>query len=186
MFMMKYLQRSMAAIRGFIATSLDGYIADRDGKVDWLKPFESAGSGYTAFIAEIETVVMGRTTYDQIRSFDIGWPYPGKRGIVVTSNAISHAPDRVEAWHEGVEKLIPALRAFDNGDVWIVGGAQLQSAFLAAGELDQLELFIIPLLLGDGVPLFPKGNKISDLQLNKSETLASGVVRLDYDLRANQ
>ena len=129
---------------------------------------------------------MGRTTYDQVLSFKVGWPYTGKRllGIVVTSNGISNPPDRVEAWHEGIEKLSPVLRAFDDGDVWIVGGGQLQSAFLAAGALDRLELFLIPILLGDGVPLFPRGEAISAPKLNEVKPLAAGMVRLDYDLRS--
>ena len=76
------------------------------------------------------------------------------------------------------------LRAIDDQDVWIVGGAQVQSAFLAAGELDRLEIFLIPVLLGDGIPLFPKGETIDDLKLNESETLERGRVRLEYDLRS--
>ena len=173
----------MATIRGFIAASVDGYIADKDGKIDWLKPFERVDYGYDDFIATIGTVVLGRTTYDQIASFGIGWPYAGKRGFIVTSKAISDPPERVEAWQDGVENLVPVLRAIDDGDIWIVGGAQLHSTFLAAGELDRLELFLIPVLLGDGVPLFSSGETNCRLSLNGARSLGSGMVRLDYGLR---
>lgn len=173
----------MAMIRGFIAASLDGYVADKDGGVDWLKPFEAVDYGYDAFIAQIGTVVMGRTTFDQIPSFGVGWPYAGKRGIVVTSRDLESPYDGVEAWRAGVEALIPRLRAQDDGDAWIVGGAALQSAFIAAGAMDQLSLFIVPVTLGDGVPLFPKHDRGANrLQLLDVAALDRGMVRLNYAL----
>lgn len=177
----------MSIIRGFIAASLDGYIADRDGGIGWLTPFDDVDYGYAGFIAEIGTVVMGRTTYDVVAGFEGGWLYAGKRGIVVTSTPLTDAPAGVEAWHAGVPALIAHLRAQErdqNGDdVWVVGGGGLQAAFIAAGALDRLDLFVIPVLLGDGVPLFPKdGTPQRRLALEATESYANGMVRLRYAL----
>ncbi len=172
----------MTVIRGYMAASADGYIADRDGGVGWLDPFNGLDYGYTAFIAQIRTVVMGRATYDQARGFGPDWVYAGKRGIVVTSSSLHDAPADVTAWHDDLPGLAAHLRALDDGDVWIVGGSQLQSALIEIGALDRLELFYMPVLLGNGVPLFRAGKDIRALQLEAAEPFENGVVRLDYRL----
>jgi dihydrofolate reductase len=100
----------MVSIRGFIAASLDSYIATPDGGIEWLKPFEKFDYGYDRFIAEITTVVMGRKTYDQLPALGLDWPYPGKPGIVVTSRTLASSSQGVVAWRNGVESLIAHLR----------------------------------------------------------------------------
>lgn len=175
----------MGIIRGFIAASLDGYIADTDGGIGWLTPFDGVDYGYAGFIAEIGTVVMGRRTYDDIAGFPGGWLYEGKRGLVVTSRPLGAAPAGVEPWHEGVPALLAhlATRPDGEGDVWVVGGGGLQAAFIAAGALRRLDLFVIPVLLGAGVPLFPAGETPArGLTLDGTESYANGMVRLRYAL----
>jgi dihydrofolate reductase len=168
-------------IRGYIASSVDGYVADKSGGIDWLRAFDDVDYGYDSFISEIETVVMGRRTYDQIPSLGIGWPYSGKRGLVVTSSPLTQLHPGVEAWTGGVDKLITYLRERNRGDVWVVGGAQLQSAFIEAGALERLELFLIPVLLGDGISLFPKTEpRPRNLVLHNVEMLPKGMTRLIY------
>lgn len=171
----------MAGIRGYMAMSLDGYIADAEGGVGWLTPFDGVDTGYERFIAGIDTVVMGRLTYDQIPGFSIGWPYPGKRGIVVTSRPLDVTYAEATAWQGCVAELIADLRSRKER-VWVLGGAQLQAAFLAGGGLDRLELFVIPVLLGDGVRLFPPATIApARLTLRESEILPLGMVRLAYE-----
>ncbi|MCJ8142042.1 dihydrofolate reductase family protein [Ancylobacter sp. A5.8] len=174
------------AIVGYMAASLDGYIADRDGGISWLAPFDEVDSGYADFIADIETVVMGRTTYDQViamgRESGAGWFYKGKRSLVVTSRPLADAPVGVEPWQEGVPALIAHLRALP-GNSWIVGGAGLQDAFIAADALDRLDLFVIPVLLGDGLAMFPRNARgPRGLTLERSLALPKGMVRLTYRL----
>lgn len=88
------------------------------------------------------------------------WNWPGngptqtKRPCRHLKTSVSRHPRRVEAWHDGVEALAPHLRAQTQGDIWIVGGVQLQTRLIELGALDRLELFVMPLFLGDGVPLF--------------------------------
>ncbi|MCW5713623.1 MAG: dihydrofolate reductase [Bauldia sp.] len=169
-------------IRGYMAASADGYIADREGGISWLDPFNDVDAGYGAFIAGIGTVVMGRRTYDQVRTFG-AYPYAAQRSIIVTHRPIEAAPPGVEAWREGVTSLIAQLRQTEGErDAWIVGGAALQAEFIAAGALDSLELFVIPVLLGDGVRMFPPSPFSRPLRLDGATALGKGMVRLAYGL----
>lgn len=174
----------MTRIYGFIAASLDGYIADRNGGLDWLAPFDDVDSGYGAFIAEIGTVVMGRATYEAVRAMPGGWPYAGKRGLIVTSRPLPDAPAGVAAWTQGVPALIDHVRRGESeGAAWVVGGGGLQAAFIAAGAFDRLDLFVIPVLLGGGIALFPPGaTPARRLQLEETERYANGMTRLRYAL----
>ncbi|EHM00378.1 RibD domain protein [Acetobacteraceae bacterium AT-5844] len=163
----------------YIALSLDGCIATRDGSVGFLDAFQDADYGYDAFAASVGTVVCGRATYEQVMTFG-AWPYTGKRCIVVTRHPLGvDAPPGVEAWHEGVQALANML-AEAPGRVWIMGGARLIQAFLLAEALERLELFVMPLLLGGGLPLFPSRGSLSGLKLLESTTYANGVLRLVY------
>lgn len=168
-------------IRGYMATSVDGYIADRDGGIDWLKPFDSVDAGYASFIEGIGTVVSGRATYDQVRDFPGGWGFEGKRSIIVTSRPLGDSPPGIERWEGNITTLIAELRAApDEKAAWVVGGAALQAAFLEAGAIDTLDLFVIPVLLGDGVRMFPPSAAQRPLRLLSAEALGLGMVRLSY------
>ncbi len=174
----------MATIHGYIAASVDGYIATADGGVDWLEKYGDVGAGafsYDRFIAGIRTVVMGRATYDAIAGFDVDWPYGEQRAIVVTSRPIERPAGLIETWSDGVDALVDHLRALDDGDVWIVGGGRLQQAFIERGALDSLALFIAPELLGGGIPLFPPNGFARPATLVSSETLSAGFVRILYE-----
>lgn len=170
----------MMRIRGYIAASLDGYIAAADGSVDWLLEFQQQDFGFANFLEDIETVILGRSTYDQVWSFGVGWPYAGKRAIILTSRPVENLPPGAEVWNGPVEELAAKLRTEGGGDAWVVGGASVQRAFLDAGALDRIELFVIPVLLGDGVPLWPKSDRGHRLSLTAMERLEGGMVRLDY------
>lgn len=177
----------MAMIRGYIAASLDGYIASADGTLDWLTKYGDVGGGdfsYGRFIAGIRTVVMGRATYDAIAGFDVDWPYGDQRTIVLTSRPIDRPASPVETWSDGVDALADHLRALDDGDVWIVGGGRLQQAFIERRALDTLALFIAPEIIGGGIPLFPSNGFARPVRLVSAETLPAGFVRILYDFGA--
>ena len=106
-------------IRVYIAASLDGFIATADGGVAWLRRFDAEDYGYADFATEIGTIVMGRTTYQQVRGFG-AWPYAGKRGFVLSSQLIDPMPDGMAAWRGDVDALISVLTDGDR-DAWIVG-----------------------------------------------------------------
>lgn len=146
----------MAIIRGYIAASLDGLIVSGDGSLDWLYKYDDMDLGehdYRLFLKGIRTVVMGRATYDFIASEPSPWAYEGQRVIVVTSRPIERPKGPLEI-RADVDSLIEELRALDDGDVWVLGGGRLQMAFMERGALDEIEIYVIPEILGSGQPLF--------------------------------
>ena len=166
----------------YIAASLDGYVASPDGGVDWLKPFETEDYGYQRFIAGITTLVMGRHTYEQALSFG-DWPYKGRDTLVVTSHPLDAAtmPDRVTARPADFVTLAQELRG-RTGDSWLVGGPGCLHGFMQHGAVDRPELYVIPILLGNGIPLFPKADApYRMLHLRQQSSFSNGVQRLVYD-----
>ena len=173
----------MATIRGYMAASLDGYIAASGGGIDWLRRYDGVDFGahaYDRFIRDIETLVMGRATYDAIVAMGEGWPYIGKHVIIVTSRPLPDPAGALELWHDTIDALIDDLRRREDGDVWIVGGGLLQQAFIAAGALDRLELFIVPEIIGGGHQTFPPNGFRRSVRLVSATAFPSGAVALDY------
>lgn len=161
----------------FIATSLDGFIARRDGSLDWLKIVEQPGEdyGYAKFAATVDTLVMGRGTYDVVVGFP-EWAYAGKRVIVLT-----HRPGEARHGEEffagSVEELAARLERDGVRRVYVDGGIVIQQ-FLAAKLVDDLTISVIPVLLGDGLPLFAHSE--AALALEGVERWPSGLVQLRY------
>lgn len=171
-------------VRLFIAVSLDGYIADSVGNVDWLAPFEDQDYGYPEFIEQVGLIVMGRTTFDHIGTAG-EWPYAGRPCLVLTSSPLPDAvPEGVSAWSEGVHALIARVRQTEAGDVWVMGGGLTISTFLQHAAVDQMDLFIMPVFLGQGVPLFPAGPSLRPPTLARHKEYSSGVVQLTYRFQA--
>ena len=166
----------MAEVVYYVAASVDGYIAMPDGAVDWLAPFHTAGDdyGYGAFLATLGGIVMGRRTYDQVRGFG-PWPYTGLDCRVVTSRPLSEAPD----WVTPVATPAEAVAGWADRRVWLVGGTTLLDGFRAAKLVREYHAFVMPVLLGGGVPLFHTGPAAS-LQLISAAGLPSGVVEFRY------
>lgn len=174
----------MARIVGYIAASLDGRIAAEDGSLNWLFAYDDMDLGphdYNTFLRRIGTVVMGRATYDFIDQEATPWAYAGKRVIVVTSRPIERPKGKLET-RTDVDALIGELRALDDGDVWMLGGGQLQTAFLERGALDEIEIYVIPELIGGGPLLFPATGFRASPRLLSAKALDRGCVRLHYAL----
>jgi dihydrofolate reductase len=172
----------MARILGYIASSLDGFIATGDDRLDWLFQYNDMDLGehdYKTFLKRMRTLVMGRGTYDFIAGDPAPWDYEGHRVLVVTSRPIDRPKGKLEV-RSDVDALIAELRALDDGDVWMMGGGQLQMAFLERGALDEIEIYVIPELLGGGRPLFPAtGHRVSPTLID-AQPLDRGCVRLHY------
>lgn len=172
----------MARIVGYIAASLDGYIADADNSLDWLFKYNDMDLGehdYVSFMKTIRTVVMGRGTYDWLAADPAPWAYDAQRAIVVTKTPVENPKGKLET-RSDIDALIIELRALDDGDVWMLGGGQLQMAFMERGALDELEIYIIPELLGGGAPLFPPKGLRASPQLISANAMDKGCVRLHY------
>ncbi|HZY49800.1 MAG TPA: dihydrofolate reductase family protein [Devosia sp.] len=171
----------MARIVGYIATSLDGFIADPSESLDWLtgSDAELGEHHYDLFIKRIRTVVMGRATYDWLMRNSNSWPYAEQRTIVVTSRPLPNPPAAVET-RSDVDALVAELRAFEDGDVWMCGGGKLQMAFLERGALDEIEIYVASALIGGGYPLFPATGFKATPRLISAKALGAGMARLHY------
>ena len=173
---------SRPRIRLYVAVSLDGFIADSSGGVAWLRPYETEDVGFSAFLNEVGTIVSGRRTYDQALGFP-AWPYEGKRIVVLTHRPLeAHPPVGVEAYTGDIAALAARLKQETTGDIWILGGAAVAQDFLERGLVDRIELYMIPVLLGDGVRLFAPGESMRTLAFSEARSFANGIVGLIYDL----
>ncbi len=168
-----------------IAVSLDGKIARPDGSVaDWLAAdYPAEDFGFETFLAGVAAILMGRGTYDAVRRFG-DWPYPGKPTVVLTTRSLGDLPPAgVEARSGDVAAVAAELDAQGHRRVWIEGGGQVVRSMIAIGKIDVLEMAVIPVILGDGIPLFPQGTGELKLRLVRCETKANGALHLVYERR---
>lgn len=163
----------------FIATSLDGFIARRDGSVDWLEAVARPDEdhGYHAFFDSVDALVMGRNTYDTVLAQG-SWPYGDTPCFVLTHRpATGHdTVTFVQGTPDGVVAKLERLRA---RRVYVDGGEVIRQ-FLSAGLIDDMTLSIIPVLLGDGIPLFGPGGRERPLALVEARSWPSGLCQLHY------
>lgn len=161
----------------FIATSLDGYIARRDGGLDWLAIVEQPGEdyGYRAFERTVDAIVIGRKTYETALGFG-AWPYGDKRVVVLTHQPLAsrHGEQIVDA---SPPELVERLARDGVQHAYIDGGTVIRQ-FLAANLIDDLTLSVLPMLLGDGIRLF--GDAELRLALDGVRSWSSGLVQLRY------
>ncbi len=154
----------MPKITIYIATSLDGYIAREDGSIDWLP--ESAESGYDAFYKSIDTVIMGKTTYEQVLTFG-EYPYKDKKSFVFTTT--NQTKDENIEFVSDIDKFVIDGFQGTGKNIWLVGGAQIIASFLKQKVVDEIIVTMIPVLLGKGVPLFQNIENEIRLELIKTK-----------------
>jgi len=173
----------MRKIKLRVAITLDGFIADTEGGVDWLHRFHATGPradyGMTAFFRSIDTVLMGRHTHDFALSHGMKG-YSGKKNLVFTRTKPPGKRDGVEYISRDPANLVAALRRQPGKDIWLCGGGDLARQLLERKSVDEISLSVIPILLGDGIPLFQKGYPETDLELIECKTYESGLVGLVY------
>ena len=142
----------------YLAISLDGYLAGPDGEVDWLAgedPHYPGDLGYDDFFRQVDTILMGRTTYDQLVSqlSPDRWPYPGRTTIVFTHRPLPGSRE-LQFTAESPAAVVERLRREAGEVIWICGGASLAGQLARAGLIDRYQLTILPCLQGEGIPLF--------------------------------
>ena len=169
----------------FIATSLDGFIARANGDLDWLTGVQSASTeqdyGYEEFINTVDTIVVGRNTFERVLTFDT-WPYSGKKVVVLSSRPSAvppHLVDSVEWLSLPPQQLVERLAAQGATHLYVDGGKTIQG-FLNAGLIDELTITRVPILIGTGLPLF--GPLDHDVRLTHTATqqFESGFVQSKY------
>src|SRR5437660_11903859 len=173
----------MRRLKLFFAMSLDGYIAGSDGDTSW-----RLGDGdyrYEAFLAVVDTVLLGRRTYESALSF-AQWPYPGRKVVVFTrGNALRVISPNTVATSRTPADIIEELRARDGSNLWLVGGGGLVRECLDAGLIDDVIVSIHPILLGEGAPFVVPGATRTPLTLTAERRYPSGLVQLTYRVDRN-
>jgi dihydrofolate reductase len=166
----------------FVGTSLDGFIARRDGALDFLPDGGGEPHGFDEFFASVDALVIGRKTYETVLSFG-GWAYGTKPVVVLSTSGIAPAPAGaiVERMAGDPREIAAALAARGVRHVYVDGGITIQR-FLRAGLIDRLVVTRVPVLIGDGIPLF--GALPRDIALRHVATrqFASGLVQSEYEV----
>ena len=181
----------MAAVY-FCAQSLDGYIASADDTIDWLTEYEGEyagatdlplGDNYATFMDGIGALVMGSATYAFVLDLE-EWPYPEHPVWVLTSRDLpARAGADVRIVRGDGAELHDEIAASAGGrDVWVVGGGNVASQYADAGLLDRVEVTVVPVVLGDGKPLFDRARSGPPLQLVSTRPFANGMVELRYEV----
>lgn len=169
----------MRRIRYQVACSLDGFIATAEDAFDWITPEPSFD--FEAHMVQFDTLLMGRRTFEIIRS--MGETFPGKQ-VLVASQSLRQTdfPD-VEIVSENLKERVLELRSESGLDIWLYGGGKLFAQLLQWGLVDTVELAVIPVLLGGGVPMFPPNGTQYSLILTKHRAYPSGMLLVEYDVK---
>jgi dihydrofolate reductase len=168
----------------FVGTSLDGFIARANGDLDFLPPGGGEPHGYEEFMATVDALVIGRKTFETVLTFD-AWPYGEKPVFVLSTRTLAPAPPGavVERMSGNPADIVSQLDARGIGHVYVDGGITIQR-FLRAGLIQRLIITRVPVLIGDGIPLF--GSVPHDIALTHFATrqYASGLVQSEYVVAA--
>jgi dihydrofolate reductase len=171
----------------YIATSADGYIARPDGDIEWLNRMPSTNDyGMRTFYRTIDTILWGRKTYDWALSYDK--QHGNKGGIFDTKLAnyvFSTKPPKqkspdVEFISQPVKEFAQHLRATPGKHIWMMGGGELIASFLDAGEIDEFDIHVMPILIGEGIPLIAPRHRDVRLHLRSVNKFSDGVIRIRY------
>lgn len=170
----------------YIATSLDGFIARKNGDLDWL-PIPTEGGedyGYAQFMSTVDAIVMGRNTFEKVISFG-GWHYD-KKVFVLSSRRLdipSELNEKVEALHQTPRELIRELERRGIRHIYLDGGVTIQR-FLREGLVNEMIITTIPVLIGEGLPLFGELEKDIQLELLDVSSFSNGLAQKKYKVLA--
>jgi len=179
-----------------MAASLDGFIARKDGRVDWMETSDEFAGGndmapefVEAFLKSIDCYVMGSRTYETALSFEakgFGWSYGDKPTFVLTSRELPRTRETVEFYSGDLtpfvnERLRPRFRS-----IWFVGGSVVAAECLRLGLVDEICISILPIVIGDGIPFFAKLNGDVALHLAEVKAYKNGMVDLRYEVRGRR
>lgn len=170
----------------YLATSADGFIARKDGAVDWLdRPSPKGDYGIVKFFNSIDTIIMGRKTYDvAVRFVKEGKPIPSMGEVKQYVFSRRQPPKKIlpgfEFVNEPIKKFAKRLRAQKGKDIWMMGGAAIIGSFLDADAIDEFIVHVIPTFIGEGIPLIAPKRRTVPLELLGIKKYSDGVVRLHY------
>ena len=176
-----------------MAASLDGFIARKDGTVDWLETADTFAGGETAdpaaeaaFLKTIDCYVMGSRTYETAYGFDskgLGWPYGDTPTFVLTRRELPRTRNSVEFYAGDLEQFVQARLRPSFRSIWFVGGGVLSGECLRRGLADEVRYAILPILIGDGISFFDRLDRDVPLHLAEVKAYRTGMVELRYEVR---
>jgi dihydrofolate reductase len=176
-----------------MAATLDGFIARKDGRVDWMEIEDEFAGGDTldpafiaAFLKSIDCYVMGSKTYETALNFDsqgLGWAYGDKPVFVLTSRKLARTRDTVEFYSGDLAQFVNGRLRSAFRSIWFVGGGSVCGECLRLGLADEVRYSILPILIGDGIRFFEKLDKDVALHLTEVKGYKSGTVALCYQVR---
>ncbi len=177
-----------------MAASLDGFIARKDGRVDWLETADEFAGGETVdaadverFLATIDCYVMGSRTYETALGFEekgLGWSYGDTPTFVLTSRKLPKRRGTVEFYSGDLRKLVDAQLRPTFRNIWFVGGGAVSGECLRLGLADEVRYSIMPILIGDGLAFFQNLDRDVELHLVEVKAYKSGMVELRHEVRA--
>lgn len=174
----------MRRLRYSVAASLDGFIAGPNGEFDWIVADPTIDFG--ALYAQFDTALMGRRTFELALTQGAGGVLPGMRTVVFSRTLRAEDYPAVTVVSDGAEAAVAAMKAEPGKDIWLFGGGDLFRSLLDAGLVDAVEVAVVPILLGTGVPLVAAGPRSPGLRLTASKALPSGIVQLSYAVRRGE
>ena len=169
----------------YIATSADGFIARKDGGIDWLDRPQTAGDyGMMDFYKTIDTILFGRKTYDMALGMSGSISSSKKiKNYVFTHNPPAKGHKQVEFVNEPINDFAARLRKEEGKDIWMMGGGGIIGSFMDAGEIDEFIIHVIPTFIGEGIPLIEPRHRTVELELLESHAYEDGVVKLHYGVK---
>jgi dihydrofolate reductase len=173
----------MRLLRYNVAASLDGFLADAQGAFDWIP--DDPAVDFKGLFAKVDTYLLGRRTYDTVLA-TAGPPFtPGSRVFVFSRTLAPGMVNGVTILRDDPVELARSLRHEQGtGEIWLFGGGELFATLLDAGQVDRIEVTVVPVLLGGGVPLVAHITKRSQLALVHTQVYPSGMVALHYNVLA--
>jgi len=179
-----------------MAASLDGFIARKDGRVDWMETSDEFVSGEAMdpeyiqeFLKTIDCYVMGSRTYETALEFEakgFGWAYGDKPTFVLTSRELPRTRDTVEFYSGDLARLVNERLKPAFTSIWFVGGGAVSGECLRLGLADEVRYSILPILIGEGIPFFDKLDRDIALHLSEVKAYKSGMVGLRYEVRGSR
>ena len=165
----------------YIAASVDGFIAGPDGDLSFLSSVEKEGEdyGYSAFVETVDTVIVGKNTYDKVLSMGYAFPHANKESYIITRT--ERAAEGTTVFYSGdTAELVRKLKTKEGQNIFVDGGAYVVNQLLQQQLIDEIYLSIIPVMLGSGIALFKQGNPIQQLSLQSVKHFDTGLVQLHY------
>lgn len=165
----------------YISSTLDGFIAGPNDDLSFLEPMAKEGEdyGYADFVSGIDTVIIGRRTYDWVMAQGVESYHADKEVYVITRSEKS-SEGKLTYYSGDLAQLVVGLKQESGKDIYCDGGAQLVKSLLEADLLDEIILSVVPVILGDGIRLFPEGIDSKNLELIGTKSYSTGMVQLHY------